>query len=61
MQMLFTHETKSFTTSLCACKSKKGNLYFKVYRSNRETFYTEESVVYHTLEEALATYIDWCR
>jgi hypothetical protein len=61
MIRLFTTETQSFITSLYACKSNKDNFYYKVYKSYRETSYTKESVKYNTLEEALVTYVSWCK
>jgi hypothetical protein len=61
MEILFMKETKNFIIGLYACESKKGNLYFKVYKSYRETGHTKESIVYATLEEALLTYVSWCK
>jgi hypothetical protein len=60
MVELFREETKSFVAALYACKSNKGNLYYKVYKSYKKTYHTEESSVFHTIEEALLTYISLC-
>ena len=60
MKELIRNESKAAIVALYAGISKTGNVYFKVYKSYRESFHTQESIEYTTFEEATKTFILWC-